>query len=107
MPMVASRTPKRRYAPLADAGDRGGRVLDLLRVDVVSAQNDEIFHTAGDEQFVVGPVAEVARVHPAVMQGCARGPLGCGGSHVSPTDRETGCAPRRAGRAHVLSRSRL
>ncbi len=51
---------KRSHASLTDAGDRGGRILDLLRVDVVSAQHDEILHAPGDEQFVVGPVTEVA-----------------------------------------------
>lgn len=61
-----------RDASLADARRGAGGFLDLLRADVAARLNDDVLDAAGNEQLTIRPIAEIARIHPALVHHRAR-----------------------------------
>ena len=54
------------HAALPDARDASHDVFDLLRIQIAAGLLDQVLLPAGDEQLAVGPVAQIARIHPPV-----------------------------------------
>ena len=58
---------KDRDAALADSGDAGHRLLDLLRIEMTARANDDVLDAAGDVDVAAGHVGAVAAVEPTVV----------------------------------------
>ena len=59
---------KHRNAALADAGDVGDGLLDLLRIEMAAGANDDVLDAAGDVDVAARHVAAVAAVEPTVVE---------------------------------------
>ena len=65
-------------ATLANARSVADRQLQVLRVDVAPAADDQVLYAAGDVDLAVGAVGIVARVQPLIMEQLAGLLWGCG-----------------------------
>lgn len=61
-------TAEHRHATPADALHTPHRILDLLRVEVAPAANDDVLHPAGDVDVARGRIGAVTGVQPAVVE---------------------------------------
>ena len=68
MPEAGSATPKAATAFLRSAGNVADRVLDLMRMDVLTGADDDVLDSAGDEEVAAGHVGAVAGVEPSVVE---------------------------------------
>src|SRR2546422_1354629 len=75
--------------------DRGGGPLDVLRVDVAAADDDQVLDAAADHQLPVDEVAEVAGAEPAVVEGGLGGvgPAGVAAGHRRAPDLQLADLP--------------
>ncbi len=71
----------------AHADDTADGLFEFLRVDVMAATDDDVLLAAGDEQFAVGEIAEVAGVKPVAIKQLRRrgGVFKIAGSRRRPT----------------------
>jgi hypothetical protein len=58
---------ERGHAAFAHAVDRADRVLDLLRVEVAAAADDDVFHAPRDVHLAGGDIRAISGVEPAVV----------------------------------------
>ena len=66
--------PERDDAAFANAFGAPGKFFDFVRIKIAAALDDDVLDAAGDENFVVGAIGTIARIHPRkfVVSCCAR-----------------------------------
>ena len=101
LPAAAGRPPHRDRVPGPDAFDTRCRALDVGRVDVAPAHDDDVLHPAADHHLAIDQVADVAGVQPAVRARVGRSPSTVRYRSVTagprmysvPTERSVSTAP--------------
>ena len=64
--------PEHRGAAVSDARNVSDRVLNLVRIDVLAATDDDVFDASGDENTALRNVGPIAAGEPPIVEQLAR-----------------------------------